>query len=573
MDAIRSPHGRRPTAVAAFCLVTGFGAAVVSTPELLDAPVVWHENDRQNIAQPAPRDPNLSRDAIESSLFRPMGRLFNPARLVRHIGSLFGGDHVSPAANVNSLGEVPNSSWFTNRIGLFPIHPEDAARGPSTGAGPDRSGTWTVIGAKTEGITPGFTISDAAGGRYLIKFDPPGYVGMTIGAGVISGRIFHSAGYNAPEDVVVSFRREELSVGDDVEIDLPDGSSKTMTEENLDTILESVESSPDGSWHAVASKFLTGINSGPFDWRGVRDDDPNDRIDHEDRRELRGLRMFAAWLCHFDTKQGNTLDMYVEEDGRRFLRHYLIDFASTLGAGAQGPFPTACNEYSIDFAAIFGRTLTLGLAQDAWRRLERPEGLDEVGYFESEIFKPMAFKPLKPNAAFANLTGRDGYWAAKIISAFSDAHLQAIVTEGQYRNPDAAQWIARVLGERRDKIARYFFDRIPPLDFFVNDDGVVRFHDLGAERGIYPGSVARYRARVAASTAQRQRGRWTPWQEYAETAVDLAQASDREEIGSLPISGSAFLALEVQVNRGSNWSSAITVYVARRSGRVVAVDR
>jgi len=572
MDATRSPRGRRPTAVAAFCFVTGFGV-LVSTPPLVDAPVFWHEDDRQNIALPVERDPNLTRDAIESSFFRPLGRLFNPARVVRHVGTLFGGDHVPPATNVNSLDEVPNSSWFTNRIGLFPLTPATAARGPSTGSGPDRNGTWTVIGAKTEGITPGFTIRDAAGDRFMIKFDPPGYVGMTIGAGVITGRIFHTAGYNAPEDVVVSFRREELEVGDGVEIDLPNGTSRTMTEEDLDTILESVEASGDGSWRAVASRFLNGIDSGPFDWRGTRNDDPNDRVDHEDRRELRGLRIFSAWMCHFDTKQGNTLDMYVEEDGRRFLRHYLIDFASTLGAGAQGPFPTACNEYGFDVAAIFGRALTLGFTEDPWRNIERPDGLNEVGYFESEIFEPKAFKPLNPNTAFANLTDRDGYWAAKIISAFTDAHLEAITVEGRFANPEATRWIARVLGERRDKIARYYFDRIPPLDFFVNDDGVIRFHDLGAERGIYPGSSARYRARMAASTAERNHGRWTPWQELVETAVNLDETTDREEIVSLPIADSPFLALEVQVNRGSKWSSAIPVYVARNSGRVVAVER
>jgi len=346
-----------------------------------------------------------------------------------------------------------------------------------------------------------------------------------------------------------------------------------MTEEDLDTILGSVESSPDGSWRAVASKFLPGVNSGPFDWRGMRDDDPNDRVDHENRRELRGFRMFSAWLCHFDTKQGNTLDMFVEEDGRSFLRHYVIDFASTLGAGAQGPFPTACNEYSIDFAAILGRALTLGLTQDPWRRLERPQGLDEVGYFESEIFDPKGFKPLKPNAAFANLTDRDGYWAAKIISAFTDTHIEAIVAEGKYANPEASRWIARILAERRDKIARYFFDRIPPMDFFVNDDGVIRFHDLGAERGIYAGSSNRYRARVAASTAQRKHGHWTPWQDLAATAIDLEQITRLDAIVSVPVSESPFLALEVAVNRESRWSSATTVYLARSSGRIVAVDR
>ena len=250
----------------------------------------------------------------------------------------------------------------------------------------------------------------------------------------------------------------------------------------------------------------------------------------------------------------------------------MIDFASSLGAGAQGPFPTACHEYSIDFAATFGRALTLGFAEDPWRRLERPEGLDEVGYFESEIFSPKAFKPTKPNAAFANLTDRDGYWAAKIISAFSDAHLEAVVDEGRYADPEATRWIARVLAERRDKIARYFFDRVPPLDFFVYDDGELSFHDLGAERGIYPGHSPRYRLRVAASTSDRERGQWTTWQELLEARAVLEDVFGHTGIGQVAIS-EPFLAVQVQVSRGSNWSSSVIAYIARRSGRVVAVDR
>jgi hypothetical protein len=430
-----------------------------------------------------------------------------------------------------------------------------------------------VIGGKTEGVTPGFTIRDAIGDIYFIKFDAPNYARMATAASVISGRILHNAGYNVPEETIIEFGRKDLVVGDDVDLELPDGSERTMTEADLDDILERVAQSQDGTWRALAGKLLPGENSGPFDWRGRRKDDPNDKVNHEDRRELRGLQVFAAWLCHFDTKQENTLDMYVEEDGRRFLRHYLIDLASTLGAAANGPIQPFCFEYSVDFTAIFGRALTLGLIQDRWRRLERPPNIDEVGYFESEIFEPNKFKASKPTAAFANLTDRDGYWAAKIISAFKDEHLDAIVEEGEYANPDAARWIARVLADRRDKIARYYFERVPPLDFFVYDDGVLRFHDLGTERGIYPASSSRYRVRVAASDANRRRKRWTPWRELEETVANLEQSLEREELSSVPISDWPFIAVELQLNRGASWSSTTTVFLARRSGRVVAVDR
>ena len=48
-----------------------------------------------------------------------------------------------PARNVNTLGEVPDSSWFTNRIGRRPMTIEEIVRGPNTGDGPDTSSNWT----------------------------------------------------------------------------------------------------------------------------------------------------------------------------------------------------------------------------------------------------------------------------------------------------------------------------------------------------------------------------------------------------------------------------------------------
>ncbi len=570
MDAIRFRHANRRATAVALCALTGL-AVTAGEPPLRDAPVAWHENDRADVPAPAPRDPNKVRSSVDATFFRPLGRIFHPGRIVRGIGSAFGGDHVQPAANINALDEAPSSSWFTNRIGLFPMTPDQVARGPLRGSGPDTSVTWTVVDAKTEGVTPGFTIEDARGDRYLIKFDPPGYLGMTVTAGVISGRLFHAAGYNVPEDIVVTFRRDRVRVREGVEFTTREGDERTLTTADLDSILGSVERLADGRWLALASQFLSGEWMGPFDWQGRRKDDPNDRINHQDRREIRGLRIFSAWLCHMDTKQGNTLDMYVEEDGRRFVRHYLIDFASTLGVGALGPFPTGCFEYSFDFAASLGRAITLGVRQDNWRKLDRTEDLDEVGYFESEYFNPKAFKPLEPNSAFANLTDRDGYWAAKIISAFSDEHLEAAVAEGRYRDPEAARYVSRMLGERRDVIARFYFDRVPPLDFFAFDRGVLRFRDLGVERNIYSADSTRYRGRVAAVTPNRKRAQRSGWMALEGMWLDLTAAGDTSATPSAE--SHPFWAVELQVQRGGTWSPGVTVYVARASGRVIALDR
>ena len=65
------------------------------------------------------------------------------------------------ARNVNTIDEVPDSSWFTNRILTRPLTPDDVSRGPLTGTGP-APGTWTVVSRKLAGFAPGFTMRGRA---------------------------------------------------------------------------------------------------------------------------------------------------------------------------------------------------------------------------------------------------------------------------------------------------------------------------------------------------------------------------------------------------------------------------
>jgi len=543
-------------------------------PPLKDAPVVWYEDDRRDIEKPKEREPSIVWDYFDDSWGWPRERWTDPVRLIRNFGKLFGGDQVKPAANINSLDEAPNSTWFTNRIGIFPMTAAEAARGPGDGEGPDRSAKWVVVSAKTAGVSPGFNIRDAKGDVHLIKFDPPGYLNMTTAADVISSRIFHAAGYNVPEDATVTFRREDIVVGQDAQIK-EDGEKRPMTEEDVDAILDNFGKLGDNEWLAVSSRFLSGQPIGPFDYRARRKDDPNDRVDHWNRRELRGLYVLAAWLNHFDVKQHNTLDMYVEEDGRRFVKHYLIDFASTLGAGAgiDGPNPRHGYEFGFDVTALTRRTVTLGLSEDKWRKRTRPD-LHEVGYLDSTYLDPGGFDPLQPNSAFANTTKRDGYWGAKIVAAFRDEHIDAIVAEGRYREPGAAGYVAAVLKSNRDKIARYFFDRVTPLDFFrPAGDGVV-FEDLGEKYGVYPGTTPGYRVRCAMVDENRsaKKSSRTDWESLSHTSLSL-----KSGVASLALDQAdddhRFLAMEFQLNRGEGWSHTVTAYLAVNSGRIVAIGR
>ena len=58
------------------------------------------------------------------------------------------------AVNINTVDEVPDSSWFTNRIGRDQWSTERLVRGPDTGSGP-APGPWTIVSGKARGSRPG----------------------------------------------------------------------------------------------------------------------------------------------------------------------------------------------------------------------------------------------------------------------------------------------------------------------------------------------------------------------------------------------------------------------------------
>jgi len=398
-------------------------------------------------------------------------------------------DRRPEAKNVDSFEQVANSSWFTNRNGKYHMSLSQIRRGPNKGQGPDTAHTWTITRAKVEGVTPGFSIRDFRGDHYVIKFDPAGFPELASGAEVVSTKLFYAMGYNTPENYVVYFHPENLKLGDKVSFTDKKGRKRLMNEQDLLDLLEKVEKLPDGRIRALASKYLSGKPIGPFKYKGVRKDDLNDFIPHEDRRELRGLRIIAAWLNHFDTKDGNSLDMYVTENGQSFVRHYLIDFGATLGSASKGPnFLWRGYQYDVDPGVILANIFTLGLYVRPW---EKQPGViyPSIGIFESKIFDPLQYKPQVPNPAFQSMTMSDGFWAAQIVMSFSDEQLKAAVEEGQYSNPLAQLYLLQTLRERRDKIGRTFFNRMSPLDHFelitdARGDLWIYFDDIALSTGL-----------------------------------------------------------------------------------------
>ena len=204
------------------------------------------------------------------------------------------------------------------------------------------------------GLTPGFQIIDGRGDRYVIKLDPIGIPELSSAAEIIGTKLFYSLGYNTPENYIVSVDPETgLAIEPGTMMQDEFGDESPLTPSFLRRLLRRVPRLPDGHIRVTASKYLAGRPLGPFRYYGTRSDDPNDVIPHENRRELRGLRLFAAWTNHDDTRAHNTQDSWVKVGGRRFIRHYLLDFGSTFGSGSvELQLPNLSFYYWLDFDEV-----------------------------------------------------------------------------------------------------------------------------------------------------------------------------------------------------------------------------
>jgi hypothetical protein len=389
-----------------------------------------------------------------------------------------------PAEGINTLGEVIDRSWFTNRVGSRPMSVDEIRGGAGEGNAPSMDGEWTIVGAKTQGVTPGFRIRDSRGRNYLLKFDPLDYPGMATGADIIGSRLFYALGYNVPENYLVVFDEDMLVLGDDVSVTDVTGEKRPMSRHDVRAALARVPRRDDGRIRGLASLFLPGKILGEFRYYGTRSDDFNDIVLHEHRRDLRGLFVFCAWLNHNDSRAINTLDSLVEENGSKFIRHYLIDFGAILGsASVVSNTARDGNAYFWELKPALAQIFSLGIFVPRWARaryIKHPS----LGQIEYPSFEPEEWKPNYPNPAFRNRLPDDEFWGAKKVMAFSDEQLKAVVKLAAYSDPRAEEWITDYLMKRRDRIGEVYFSKVLPLDDFRVEEDELRFVDLGVKHGL-----------------------------------------------------------------------------------------
>src|SRR5215218_1536180 len=439
----------RPLARLRPWLVAGGLILLASAPASMKAPRFY--SDDPIARAPEPRDASGAKPWKIGLLYDLSYNLFVVSRAT---------PSGARAQNINTIGEVPDSSWFTNRIGARDFTPEQIVSGPLIGRPPNPE-KWTLIREKASGVNPGFTATDANGETWFVGFDADWPEGDSA-AVVIANKLFWGLGYNQVESYITTVDPSRLVIDRKATARRPSGARTPYTRDDLQEVLERARPSADGTYRVTAGRLIAGTILGGFRYSGTRPDDPNDIVPHEHRRELRALRVFGAWTNLTDLKAGNTLDTLVTENGRTVIKHILQDVGSTFGMANRPHEWDISWEHFYEKDASRRRLFTFGLARSTWQTVPYTE-YPSVGRFEGDRFDPTAWKPQTPTLAYMEMRADDAFWAARRVMAFSDELIRAAVRAGRLSDPAAEQHLAAVLIKRRDAIGRAYLPSINPI--------------------------------------------------------------------------------------------------------------
>ncbi|HUJ59145.1 MAG TPA: hypothetical protein VLX92_11655 [Kofleriaceae bacterium] len=471
----------------ALALVAAGCAAAPAVPaaRFANAPIVWVVDDRHDVAKlPSVYTDYQDLDGWDAEVEEPLVRALELPTPRRALG-------------VNAVDEVPDSTWFTNRIGVRALTPDEIYNGPLVQPSPELFKPWTVREGKPGG--GGLIVVDTRGERYLVKLDEEAFPELESATHVIVNRLLWACGYNVPEDQIVSFTLDDLVIAPGAnQRERAGGASAPLTREALQQLLAHVARAPDGRIRALASRWLDGKPIGGPARTGVRAGDPNDRIPHELRRDLRGEYPILAWVSHVDVARGNFLDMWVSDPRDRhhhYVRHYEIDFGRSLGAmGAIRHDLSYGHHYELDYADVLRRFVLLGLAGHSYG--ETGPGLRGVAAgFTADELDPGAWHSDVPFTPFVAADRFDKAWGARIMSRFTRAQIRAAVDAAKLSDPRAARYLTDTLVARQRATLAYWFARVAPIDrveITGERDATLCFDDLALTTAITAPGTTRY---------------------------------------------------------------------------------
>ena len=446
---------------------------------------------KKKICTPKPYESPFAWDGANQMIFRPLARVFAV-------------DPAGDSANVNAFDEVADSAWFTNRMGTVPYSVEDITRGfcdKELDGDSAQEGAWPIDQGKPNGANPGFRVNLPGAGKFMLKSDPDGEGERATGATSIATRMYYALGWWSPCDSVVYFKPSVLKLKSGLKVTDNTGVTRAFDEPMLKKIL-------DGAQHRgelvrmVASKWLPGRTLGPFTYTGKREDDPNDVVNHEDRRDLRGARVLAAWLNHFDSREQNSMDTWMAVDPKNadsapgHIRHWYIDLGDCFGSQwAEDQISRRLGfSYYLDLQHVSEDFITFGAIGRPW---ERARKMGTFGYFSPRDFEPDSWEGGYPNPAFGRMGEGDGAWAARKIARFRDEHVAAAVKIGNYTKPEDTDYLIKTLLVRRDVVLKRYLSKLSPIgELKTSPEGDLCGMDLARYAHVFDDSTFKYGAKV-----------------------------------------------------------------------------
>jgi hypothetical protein len=155
-------------------------------------------------------------------------------------------------------------------------------------------------------------------------------------------------------------------------------------------------------------------------------------LGHEDRRELRGACLLAAWLGWYDSRFENTRLKIETVNGEPHLKHYFTDLGAGLGEGSgffsgRGELPDR-----------FGWTFT--------RRSRATAGRETAMRF-------VDFKPIEETPAFSEMTLDDARWMARLIAQLTENQIATALIASGLDSAQGKLYLEKLVS-RRDRMIR-----------------------------------------------------------------------------------------------------------------------
>ena len=105
-------------------------------------------------------------------------------------------------------------------------------------------------------------------------------------------------------------------------------------------------------------------------------------------------------------------------------------------------------------------------------KMRMPED-PSLGNIEADVFDPAEMEDRVSEAGVRQMDAADAFWAASIVSRFTDEMIRAIVDEARLSDPEASSYLARRDHQAARQGGAMGHDRDEPLDRFDVRHGVI----------------------------------------------------------------------------------------------------